>query len=55
MVNSGEALLNGVTKAKRKMLNRLDQKVRGQVRCLWPAGLYFVYQLSKHAGRKSTI
>jgi hypothetical protein len=26
MVNSGEALLNVVTKAKRKMLNRLDQK-----------------------------
>ena len=26
MVNSGEALVNVVTKAKRKMLNRLDQK-----------------------------
>ncbi len=26
MVNSGEALLNVVTKDKRKMLNRLDQK-----------------------------
>jgi hypothetical protein len=34
MVNSGEALLNVVIKAKRKMLNRLDQKVRGQVRRL---------------------
>jgi hypothetical protein len=34
MVNSGEALLNVVTQAKRKMLNRLDQKVRGQVRRL---------------------
>ena len=33
-VNSGEALVNVVTKAKRKMLNRLDQKVRGQVRRL---------------------
>jgi hypothetical protein len=32
MVNSGEALLNVVIKDKRKMLNRLDQKVRGQVR-----------------------
>ena len=30
-VNSREALLNVVTQAKRKMLNRLDQKVRGQV------------------------
>jgi hypothetical protein len=34
MVNSGEALLNVVTKDKRKMLNRLDQKVRGQDRRL---------------------
>jgi hypothetical protein len=33
-VNAGEALINVVTKAKRKMLNRLDQKVRGQVRGL---------------------
>ncbi len=30
MVNSGEASLNVVTKDKRKLLNRLDQKVRGQ-------------------------
>jgi len=29
-VNSCEALVIVVTKAKRKMLNRLDQKVRGQ-------------------------
>ena len=34
MVNPGEALLNVVTKDKRKMLLRLDQKVRGQVRRL---------------------
>ena len=33
-VNPGEALLNVVTKDKRKMLKRLDQKVRGQVRRL---------------------
>src|SRR6266568_3659766 len=33
-VNPGEALLNVVIKAKRKMLIRLDQKVRGQVRRL---------------------
>ena len=33
-VNPGEALLNVVTKDKRKMLLRLDQKVRGQVRRL---------------------
>ena len=33
-VNSGEALINVVTKDKRKMLNRLDQKVRGQVQGL---------------------
>jgi hypothetical protein len=32
MVNSGEASLNVVTKDKRKLLNRLDQKVRGQDR-----------------------
>jgi hypothetical protein len=34
MVNSSEALLNVVTKAKRKMLTRLDQKVRGQAQRL---------------------
>ena len=33
-VNSREALINVVTKDKRKMLNRLDQKVRGQVQGL---------------------
>jgi hypothetical protein len=34
MVNTSEALLNVVTIAKRKVLIRLDQKVRGQVRRL---------------------
>ena len=34
MVNSRKALLNVVTKAKRKMLTRLDQKVCGQVQGL---------------------
>jgi len=34
LVNSREAPINVVIKAKRKMLNRLDQKVRGQVRRL---------------------
>jgi len=50
MVNSGEALVNVVTKAKRKMLLRLDQKVRGQVRRLRtpPA------QSSRHRRRGAT-
>jgi len=34
MVNTSEALVNVVTKDKRKMLTRLDQKVRGQVQRL---------------------
>ena len=34
MVNPGEASINVVTKDKRKMLTRLDQKARGQVRGL---------------------
>src|SRR5712692_4246279 len=50
MVNVCEALINVVTKAKRKMLNRLDQKVRGQVRRLLtpPA------QLTHHRRRGAT-
>jgi len=34
-VNSGEALVNAVMSNKRKLLNRLGQKARGQVRRLF--------------------
>ena len=51
MVNSGEALLNVVTKAKRKMLNRLDQKVRGQV---WGV-VHPLAQMRHHRRRAATF
>ena len=49
-VNSREALINVVIKAKRKMLKRLDQKVRGQVHGLRTP----MAQLTHHRRRGAT-
>jgi hypothetical protein len=49
-VNTCEALLNVVTKAKRKMLIRMDQKVSDQVRRLRTP----LAQLAHHRRRGAT-
>ena len=48
-VNSGEALLNVVMSNKRKMLSRLGQKARGQVRVLFSHSAQMVHHRRKGA------